>query len=70
MTESNLLTLVKPWSTLVITSKTKSTITSDPLNQVHTPWSKLCQRSSQNPDQTPVVLKPLLGLLLRSPNFT
>jgi hypothetical protein len=40
--ESNLLTLVKPWSTWVITSKTEMTIPNDPLYQVNTYlWSKL-----------------------------
>jgi hypothetical protein len=43
-TKSNLLTLVKPWSTWVITSKTSSTITNDPLNKFNTHlWSKLGQ---------------------------
>jgi hypothetical protein len=36
MTESNVLTLVKPWSTWVITSKTESTITNGPFYQVNT----------------------------------
>jgi hypothetical protein len=54
-TGSNPLTLVKPWSTWVITSKTSSTIT-DPLNKVNTHWwSKL----GQNPGQTPLSLDSL-----------
>jgi hypothetical protein len=43
--ESNLLTLVKPWSTWVITLKISPTIPNDPLDQVNTPvvksWSNI-----------------------------
>jgi hypothetical protein len=43
--ESNLLTLVKPWSTWVITLKITPTIPNDPLDQVNTPvvksWSNI-----------------------------
>jgi hypothetical protein len=53
MTESHLLTLVKPWSTWVITSKTQSTITNDPLNQVNTSLrSNLGQSQGQNSSHT------------------
>jgi hypothetical protein len=46
--KSNLLTLVKPRSTWVITSKTSPTITNDLLDQVYTHlWSKFGQTSSQ-----------------------
>jgi hypothetical protein len=66
-TESNLLTLVKPWSTLVITPKTEATITNDPVNKVNTPWwSKL----GQNPGQNPYVFELPPELLSHSPNFT
>jgi hypothetical protein len=52
--ESNLLTLVKPRSTLAITSKISSTIPSDPLDQVNTNlWSNLGKRHGQT------LLKPL-----------
>jgi hypothetical protein len=48
--ESNLLTLVKPWSTWVITSKTSPTNPIEPLDQVNTPlWSTLGQRHGQTP---------------------
>jgi hypothetical protein len=54
--------LVKPWSTWVITSKTSPTITSDPLNQVHTPlWS--------NPSQ-PLVKTSVKPLCLRTSSRT
>jgi hypothetical protein len=44
--ESNLLTLVKPWSTWVLTSKTSPTTPNDPLDQVNTHlWSTLGQRA-------------------------
>jgi hypothetical protein len=46
--ESNRLTLVKPRSTWVITSKTEPTTPIDPLDQVHTPLrSTLGQRHGQ-----------------------
>jgi hypothetical protein len=49
-TESNLLTLVKPWSTKVITTKTSPTNHIEPLDQVNTPlWSTLGQRHGQTP---------------------
>jgi hypothetical protein len=55
--ESNLLTLVKTWSTWVITSKISSTIPNDPLDQVNTHfWSNLGQRHGQTP------LKKLMSL--------
>jgi hypothetical protein len=45
--ESNLLTLVKPWSTWVITPKISSTSPNDPLNQVNTHlWSNFGQNPS------------------------
>jgi hypothetical protein len=48
--ESNLLTLVEPWSTRVITSKTSPTNPNDPLDQVNTHfWSTLGQRHGQTP---------------------
>jgi hypothetical protein len=53
MTESaelRRLTLVKPRSTWVITSKTETTTLIDPLDQVNTPlWSTLGQRHGQTP---------------------
>jgi hypothetical protein len=55
--ESNLLTLVKPRSTWVITSKTEPTTPNDPLDQVKTPlWSNFGQRHGQTP------LKPLMSM--------
>jgi hypothetical protein len=48
--ESNLLTLVKPRSTWVLTSKTSPTNPNDPLDQVNTHlWSTLGQRHGQTP---------------------
>jgi hypothetical protein len=48
--ESKRLTLVKPRSTWVITSKTEPTTPIDPLDQVNTPlWSTLGQRHGQTP---------------------
>jgi hypothetical protein len=48
--KSNWLTLVKPRSTWVITSKTKPTTPIDPLDQVNTPlWSTLGQKHGQTP---------------------
>jgi hypothetical protein len=48
--KSNLLKLVKPWSTWVITSKTSPTIPNDPLDQVNTHlWSTLGQGHGQTP---------------------
>jgi hypothetical protein len=48
--ESNLLTLVKPRSTWVITSKTSPTTPIDPLDQVNTHlWSTLGQKHGQTP---------------------
>jgi hypothetical protein len=53
------VTLVKPWSTWVITSKTYPTITNDHLNQVNTHfWWNICQRHSQT------LFKPLMSLSL------
>jgi hypothetical protein len=47
---SILLTMVKPWSTWVITVKTSSRITKDPLNKVNTHlWSTLGQNPVKNP---------------------
>jgi hypothetical protein len=61
-----LLTLVKPWSTSVITSKTESTSSDDPLDHLNTHlWSTL----GQNPDQNPYVFELPPELLSRSPNF-
>jgi hypothetical protein len=55
-TESNLLTLVRPWSTWVITSKTESTSSNDPLDQVNNHlWSTL----GRNPSQNPFAFEPL-----------
>jgi hypothetical protein len=68
--ESNLLTLVKAWSTWVITSKTSSAIPNDPLDQVNTYlWSNLGQRHGQTLLK-PNVLELPPELLPRSPNFT
>jgi hypothetical protein len=48
--ESNQLTLVKPRSTWVITSKAELEKPIEPLDQVNTPlWSTLGQRHGQNP---------------------
>jgi hypothetical protein len=48
--ESNRLTLVKPRSTWVLTSKIEPTIPNDPLDQVNTHlWSTLGQRHGPNP---------------------
>jgi hypothetical protein len=58
-TESNLLTLVKPWSTWIITSKTLLTISNDPLDQVNTHlWSKV----RSNPTETLTSLKVIRNL--------
>jgi hypothetical protein len=68
--ESNLLTLVKPRSTWVITSKTSPTNPIEPLDQVNTPlWSTLGQRHGQ-PRLNIDVDECLSELLPRSPNFT
>jgi hypothetical protein len=64
------LTLVKAWSTWVITSKTSSAIPNDPLDQVNTYlWSNLGQRHGQTLLK-PNVLELPPELLPRSPNFT
>jgi hypothetical protein len=48
--ESNRLTLVKPRSTWVITSKTEPTTLGDPFYKVNTPWwSTLGQRHGETP---------------------
>jgi hypothetical protein len=50
LAKSNRLTLVKPRSTWVITSKTEPTTPIDPLEQVNTPlWSTFGQRHGQTP---------------------
>jgi helix-turn-helix protein len=69
--ESNRLTLVKPRSTWVITSKTEPTTRIDPLEQVNTHlWSTIGQRHGQIPLKNPSVFECPPELLPCSPNFT
>jgi hypothetical protein len=57
MTESSTLTLVKPWSTWAITSKTDPTTLNDLVNRVNTHlWSNLDQRHGK------ILVKPLMLL--------
>jgi hypothetical protein len=67
--ESNLVTLVKPWSTWVVTSKISSTIPNDPLDQVNTCGQTLV-KGTVKPCLNPNVLNLPPELLPRSPNFT
>jgi hypothetical protein len=68
--KSNRLTLVKPRSTWVITSKTLPTNPNDPLDQVNTNRGQSLVKDTVKPRLNRDVGKCLPELLLRSPNFT
>jgi hypothetical protein len=68
--ESNRLTLVKPRSTWVITSKTEPTTPNDPLDQVKTPCGQPLVKDTVKPRLNPDVGKCLPELLSHSPKFT
>jgi hypothetical protein len=68
--ESNRLTLVKPRSTWVITSKTKPTTPNDPLDHVKTTCGQTWVKDTVKPRLNPDVNECLPELLPRSPNFT
>jgi hypothetical protein len=69
-TESNRLTLVKPKSTWVITSKTLPMNPIEPFDQVYThPWSPLV-KDTVKPRLNIDVDECRPELLPRSPNFT
>jgi hypothetical protein len=68
--ESNLLTLVKPWSTWVITSKTSPTNPIEPLTKSTHPCGQPLVKGTVKPRLNPAVSECLPGLLPRSPNFT
>jgi hypothetical protein len=68
--ESNRLTLVKPRSTWVITSKTELTTPNDPLDQVKTPCGQPLVKDTVKTHLNPDVGKCLLEFLSRSPKFT
>jgi hypothetical protein len=68
--ESNLLTLVKPKSTWVITSKTSPTNPIEPLDQVSTPCGQPLVKGTVKPHLNTDVSECLPELLPRSPNFT
>jgi hypothetical protein len=67
--ELSQLTLVKPRSTWVITSKTEPTTHIDPLEQVN-PCGQLLVKDTVKPRLNPDVGECLPELLPRSPNFT
>jgi hypothetical protein len=68
--ESNLLTLVKPRSTWVITLKTEPTTPNDPLDQVKTTCGQTWVKDTVKPRLNPDVGECHLDLLPCSPNFT
>jgi hypothetical protein len=68
--ESTRLTLVKPRSTWVITPKTESTTSNNPLDQVKTPCAQTVVKDTVKPRLNPDVGECLPELLPRSPNFT
>jgi hypothetical protein len=68
--KSNRLTLVKPRSTWVITSKIEPTTPNDPLDQVKTICGQTWVRDTDKPCLNPDIGECLPKLLSRSPNFT
>jgi hypothetical protein len=68
--KSNRLTMVKPWSTWIITSKTSPTHHIESLEKVNTPCGQPLVKDTNKSRLNPDVGECLPELLLRSPNFT